>query len=188
MDSTSASLLERLRQPDQEAAWRRFVDLYGPLIYWWGRSQGLSAADASDLLQEVLIVLVNKLPDFEYDPRQRFRGWLRTITVNKARDIHRRRSARPAPTDKDLIEQVATVDAADLFEESEYRSFLVNRALDLMQSEFREVTWRAFWMQTVEGTKAADVAEKLGVPINVVYLAKSRVLGRLREELAGLME
>ena len=84
MNSTSVSLLRRLRQSDQEDAWQRFVDLYAPLIYHWGRNQGLSAGDASDLVQEVMVILVTKLPDFEYDPSKRFRGWLRTVTLNAA--------------------------------------------------------------------------------------------------------
>ena len=76
MDSTSISLLRRLRQPSPEDAWQRFVDLYAPLIFHWGRNQGLNATDASDLVQQVLSTLVIKLPEFEYDPKQRFRGWL----------------------------------------------------------------------------------------------------------------
>jgi hypothetical protein len=82
MDSTSISLLRRLRQPNQEAAWQRFVDLYAPLIFHWSKNQGLTPTDASDLVQDVLAIVVEKLPEFEYDPQRRFRGWLRTVTVN----------------------------------------------------------------------------------------------------------
>jgi RNA polymerase sigma-70 factor (ECF subfamily) len=188
MDSTSPSLLLRLRQPDQDAAWQRFVDLYAPLIFHWGRQQGLSAADAADLVQEVLAILVVKLPEFEYDPTRRFRGWLRTIAVNKARDFHRRESSRPLTGAEESIQTVAVAPAVDLFDEAEYRSFLVNRALDLMRSEFREETWQACWKQVAEGSKASDVARELGISLNMAYLAKSRVLGRLREELDGLMD
>ena len=188
MDSTSFSLLRRLQQPDHDAAWQRFVDLYAPLIFHWGKNHGLSVTDTADLVQEVLAILVAKLPEFEYDPNKRFRGWLRTITLNKANDFHRRNSVRPSSEHEETIQRAAVADEVDLFEESEYRRFLVNRALDVMQAEFRDEVWQACWKQTVEGRKAADVAQEMGLPINVVYLAKSRVLRRLREELDGLMD
>lgn len=188
MDSTSVSLLRRLRQPDQEAAWQQFVDLYAPPIFHWGKNQGLTPTDAADLLQEVLVILVAKLPEFEYDPQRRFRGWLRTITINKAKDFHRRNAARPISGYEETIQNVTVANNVDLFDEAEYHSFLVNRALELMRAEFREETWQACWKQIVEGRGAADVAQELGVPLNVAYLAKSRVLGRLREELDGLMD
>jgi len=98
MDSTSISLLGRLRLPNQEAAWKRFVDLYAPMIFNWGGTQGLNSTDAADLVQEVMTVLVTKLPEFEYDPQLRFRGWLRIVTVNTSRNMIRRKSSQPAPS------------------------------------------------------------------------------------------
>ncbi len=187
MDSTSISLLRRLRTPNQEAAWQRFVELYSPLVFHWSRCQGLATPDAADLVQEVLAILVTKLPKFEYDPNKRFRGWLRTITFNKVRDFQRRQATRPTTGNDETLQLTAAEGAIDLFEEAEYRSFLVSRALELMRSEFREEVWQACWQQVVEGKKATEVAESLGLSLNVVYSAKSRVLGRLREELAGLM-
>lgn len=188
MDSTSVSLLRRLRQPDQQAAWRRFVELYAPLIFHWGRGQGLSTADASDLVQEVMTVLLAKLPEFEYDPQRRFRGWLRTVTVNKARDLRRRQSARPAASLEDASPPAAPANGVDLFAEAEYRNFLVNRALITMKAEFPEHTWQACWKVVVEGQSAAQAARELGITENAIYVAKCRVLRRLREELAELME
>ncbi len=187
MDSTSISLLRRLKQPHQEAAWQRFVDLYAPLIYHWSRRKGLDPTDASDLVQEVLAILVTKLPEFEYDPARRFRGWLRTVTLNKTRDFQRRQASRPATGVDQNIEQIAVADDADLFGEAEYRSFLVKRALELMQAEFQETTWQACWKHIAEGRKAADVAQELGITANAVHIAKCRVMRRLREELDGLM-
>lgn len=188
MDSTSVSLLHRLREPDHDAAWRRFVDLYAPLIFHWGKSRGLSATDAGDLVQEVLATLVAKLPEFQYDPTRRFRGWLRTVTLNKANDFHRRNAVRPSSGHDDTIQRAAVAADVDLFDESEYRGFLVRRALELMQAEFRDESWQACWKHVVDGMKAADVARELGISVNMVYLAKSRVLARLREELDGLMD
>ena len=161
MDSTSLSLLRRLRQTDHEAAWERFVELYAPLIFHWGRRQGLNPTDATDLVQDVMATLVAKLPEFEFDPTKRFRGWLRTVTVNKAKDVHRRNSLQPSSGAEDTIQHVSVSIDLDLFEESEYRTFLVQRALELMQAEFRDESWQACWMHVVEGLKAAEVADKL---------------------------
>src|SRR2546423_12975097 len=96
MDTTSVSLLERLREPAQQDAWGRFVDLYTPLIYYWARRVGLPPEEAADLVQDVLTLLVQKLPEFQYDPQKSFRGWLRTLTLNKWRGNRRRR--RPVLT------------------------------------------------------------------------------------------
>jgi len=188
MDSTSVSLLRRLRQPDQEAAWKRFVDLYAPLIFHWGRNQGLNATDASDLVQEVMSILVTKLPEFDYDPKKRFRGWLRTVTVNKARDFHRRQSVRPETGLDETIQAVTVANGVDLFEKAEYESYLVNQALTTMKTEFPEHAWQACWKLVVEGQTAAQVAEKLGISENAIYVSKCRISRRLREELAGLMD
>jgi len=191
MNSTSVSLLKRLRQPQAGPAWQRFVDLYAPLIFYWARQKGLNADDASDLLQDVLATLVTKLPEFQYDPNLRFRGWLRTITVNRVIDMHRRNAIRSLLTESDstaALNRLIQADSNDLFVESEYRSLLINRALDLMRSEFQPVTWQACWLQVVEGQRAQEVAQHLNIPLNSVYLAKSRILARLRQELEGLMD
>jgi RNA polymerase sigma-70 factor, ECF subfamily len=188
MDSTSVSLLQRLRQPDQESAWQRFVDLYAPLIFRWGQTQGLNGTDALDLVQEVMATLVVKLPEFEYDPKQRFRGWLKTVTVNTARNMLRRESSRPTTSIDQTIDSVAVADSADLFEESEYCSFLAKQALRLMQTEFQERTWKACWKHVADGRTAADVGQELNISANAVHIAKCRVMRRLREELNGLLE
>ncbi|MCH8828568.1 MAG: sigma-70 family RNA polymerase sigma factor, partial [Planctomycetes bacterium] len=159
MDSTSVSLLRRLRQPNQDAAWQRFVDLYAPLIFHWAKTHGLNATDSADLVQEVMATLVVKLPQFQYDPKRRFRGWLRTVTVNKARDFQRREAARPVIDNNESIQNLAVPDAVDLFDEAEYRRFLVRRCLELMRTEFQDKSWQACWKHIIEDRRAADVAE-----------------------------
>lgn len=91
MHTTSVSLLERLRTPADEAAWRQFVDLYTPLLCHWGRRAGLQDSDLSDLIQDVFTTLVRVLPEFEYDAHKSFRGWLKTILLNRWRNIAARR-------------------------------------------------------------------------------------------------
>ena len=188
MDSTSVSLLRRLQKPNEENAWQRFVDLYAPLIFYWGRGQGLNATDASDLVQEVMTILVTKLPEFSYDPSKRFRGWLRTVTTNAARNYQRRASTRPATGAEESIQAIAVASSVDLFDEAEYRGFLAKRAMRIMRAEFQESTWQACWLHVVDGRRAADVAKELGITANAVHIAKSRVMRRLREELVGLIE
>jgi RNA polymerase sigma-70 factor (ECF subfamily) len=184
MHETPASLLERLRRPDEQAAWDRFVDLYTPLIYYWARRSGLQPHDAADLVQEVFTVLVRKLPEFTYDQHKSFRGWLRTITLNKWRE-RRRRQTVPA-VDVGRADDVPSPDGEALWE-SEYRQQVVGRALEIMCTDFRPATWKACWGVVVEGRPAAKVAAELGLTVGAVHAARFRVLARLRQELAGLL-
>lgn len=188
MNTTSVSLLERLRQPEAAEAWQRFVRLYTPLLYYWARGAGLPTDDAADLVQDVLVVLVQKLPEFAYDPSQSFRGWLRTIALNKWRERCRRFTARPDKGGDTGLSSVDDGNSAMTFDEAEYREHLVRQALQIMQSEFEPTTWKACWEVVVSSRRAAEVAAELGVSIDVVYSAKSRVLRRLREELDGLLD
>ncbi len=129
MESTSTSLLRRLRQPADRQAWSRFVELYTPLIYHWGRRAGLSAEDAADLTQEVLVLLVRKLPEFEYDRGKSFRGWLRTLTLNKWREQRRRRGVPAVNVSESALANIAEPDPAAAYWETEFRQHLVHSAL-----------------------------------------------------------
>lgn len=188
-ESTSKSLLERLKSSSDQAAWDRFVEIYAPLIYYWCRQHGVTGQEVADLVQEVLLLLVRRLPEFEYDPKQRFRGWLRTVTANRVRDLQRKQTGRdelPAGSRLDDLEDERV--ESDLFDEVEYRRFIIGRCFELMKSEFREDVWTACYMQIVENVAPSDVAQKLGISVNQVYLAKSRVLARIRMELSGLFD
>ena len=187
MHTTPVSLLQRLRQPAAEAAWSRFVELYTPLLYFWGRRVGLQEQDAADLVQDVLTVLIRKLPDFEYDRHKSFRNWLRTVTLNKWRE-NRRRSAKMPSQANEPLEEIPAPDDGGLFEETEYRRQLVKRALATMQPEFSVITWKSFTQHVVDGQPATAVAAELHIRVGTVYAAKSRVLSRLRHELAGLLD
>lgn len=186
MTPTPASLLERLRQPNAAAAWERLVLLYTPLIYSWVRRFGLQEPDAADLVQDVFVTLVQTLPTFVYDRRKRFRAWLHTVTLNKLREQHRKRSRAPVPSDLARWEEQLAAEG-ERFWEVEYRQQLMQRALTVMSRDFQPATWKAFWEQTVEGRPAAEVAAELGLTLGAVYAAKFRVLGRLRQELDGLL-
>jgi RNA polymerase sigma-70 factor (ECF subfamily) len=188
MHTTPVSLLEKLRRPGDQAPWVRFVHLYYPLIYDWARRAGAGPEDAADLVQDVLTVLIRKMPEFDYDSSKTFRGWLRTVTLNAWRR-QRRRSPRLPTEAIDLAEVDGADDPPDrAFEEDEYRRFLAFRALQVMKTDFQEATWRACWENVVEGRPADEVACELGITVNAVYLAKSRVLRRLHQELDGFLD
>jgi RNA polymerase sigma-70 factor, ECF subfamily len=106
MNTTSLTLLERLKTTDDEEAWSRFVRLYTPLLYYWCRRIGLHEQDAADLVQDVLAHLVRKLPEFKYDSVGSFRNWLRVVTVNKWRERQRKRRF-PSSINGEELEQVA---------------------------------------------------------------------------------
>jgi RNA polymerase sigma-70 factor (ECF subfamily) len=186
MGPAAASLLDRLRRPDDQAAWERFVDLYSPLVYFWAVRAGLQAQDAADLVQEVFLTLVQKLPDFRPDPTRSFRAWLRTLTLNKWRDLKRKKV--PVPVGGTLPDEPAPPQGAEALWEDEYRRHLLARAADVIQADFQPQTWQAFWGLVVEGKSGFEVARGLGLSLDAVYAAKSRVLRRLRQELAGLLD
>jgi RNA polymerase sigma-70 factor (ECF subfamily) len=183
--NTPSSLLECLRRPDGRQSWGRFVLLYTPLLYHWARRITPQDADAADLVQEVFLVLHRKLPDFSYDRHKSFRSWLRTVLLNKWRDACRRTRTMPATSDE---LEPAVPDTNLAVEEAEYRDYLVGRAFRLMRADFQPTTWQACWEHLVEGRPAAEVAAHLGLTVDAVYAAKSRVLRRLRQELDGLLD
>jgi RNA polymerase sigma-70 factor (ECF subfamily) len=186
MHTTSVTLLERLQQGVDDRAWDRFVELYTPILVGWARRCGESPEDAADMVQEVFVALVESLPDFRRQGSGAFRRWLKTILLNKVRDGQRRRARlaralaqRPAQADPD---------EADLFAEADFRQELARRALQLMQAEFTPSTWKACWETLVRGRSPGEVARELGISENAVYLARCRVLRRLRQELGDLLD
>jgi RNA polymerase sigma-70 factor, ECF subfamily len=192
--STSASLIGRVRRHDPEA-WHRLVQSYGPLVYGWGRQAGLQASDAADVTQETFRSVAKNVESFERSaPGDSFRGWLWTITRNKIRDHFRRLEKRREAHGVDLeslLRQVpetppdnpsgtGKIDGASVR--------LVRAAVDEVKGEFEPRTWQAFWRVTVEGESAMDAAAALAMSVGALYVAKSRVLRRLRQELSELFD
>jgi RNA polymerase sigma-70 factor (ECF subfamily) len=186
MVPTSPSLLERLREPEAPD-WDRFVRLYTPLLYAWVTRLGPAGADADDVVQEVFAALVQQFPTFHYDRTRRFRGWLWGVVRNKVRDYHRASAPVAAGGLSDVADRPGG-DPADELDDREYQRSVTGQALVLLQSDFEPATWRAFWETAIEGRPAAAVAAELGLTPNAVYLARGRVLRRLRAELAGLLD
>ena len=194
MTDTSASLLERLGDRGDQDAWRRLVDLYTPLINAWLRRHGVSAEDAEDLTQEVLEVVVREVSRFRHNGRVgAFRTWLRTITINCLRQSWR--SRRSAARGDRLAGLDAVLDqledpASDLSRrwDREHDQHVLQRLLELIEPEFRPATWQAFRRQVIDGAPAEAVAAELGMTVNAVLIAKSRVLSHLRRDAEGLVD
>jgi RNA polymerase sigma-70 factor (ECF subfamily) len=194
MSETSASLLERLRTRPDEPSWKRLVDLYTPLIHAWLRRYGVRPEDADDLAQEVLTVVFRELPQFEHGPRPgAFRCWLRTITIHRLRGFWRSAQYRPAATgdwavDEQLRQLEDPTSALSQRWDEEHDQHVLRRLLELIEPEFALNSWQAFRRVGLKGEAAAVVAAELGMTVNAVLLAKSRVLRRLREEARGLVD
>jgi RNA polymerase sigma-70 factor (ECF subfamily) len=187
MNSTPVSLLEQLRHSPDEASWTRFVHLYSPLLFRWARQAGLDESDAGDLVQDVFVILLKELPRFEHDPARSFRAWLKTVVLNRWRNQVKRQARAPARPGRGVLADVPAPDHS-LFEEQEYRRQLLGQALALLRPEFQSATWKAFQEHGLNGRPATVVAAELRMTIGVVYGAKCRVLGRLREHLRGLLD
>lgn len=188
--STSATLIARVRDREPEA-WSRLTQLYTPLVYGWCRKRGLHENDAADVAQEVFRAVLVHAERFHRDRLgDSFRGWLWTITRNKLHDHFRRKVAQPlAAGGTDARQRLENVPEALPLEEEDVvsgrlDSGLALRALAILQSEFEEPTWQAFWRLAVEGHPAAEIAADLGMTKGAVRQAKYRVLRRLRQEFA----
>ena len=187
MDSTSVSLLLRLRNTQEQEAWSRFVQIYAPLVESWIRPFGLPAQDAEEMVQEVFSSLIRELPKFDYDANRSFRAWLSTVTRNAVRSYLRRRGPKMMTNAADNLDGLLSDDAYQI-DAKEFREYVTQRALLVMKSDFEPATWQAFWRVVTQGESGVEVARDLGMSVNAVYVAKHRVLRRLREELEGMLE
>jgi RNA polymerase sigma factor (sigma-70 family) len=183
---TRASLLVRLRDPHDHAAWRQFVDLYAPLVYGYACKQGLQDADAADLCQDVLGVVAQAVGRLEYDPAKgAFRNWLFTLVRRKLSNWRRARRNRPdgraGAATAWLLEQYTARAAEEAEWEAEWDRRLFTWACAEARRGVTDTTWQAFWRTAVEDQPGDRVAADLGLTVAAVYRARSRVLARLKD-------
>ena len=190
---TRVSLLNRLKDGGDTQAWTAFVRLYGPVVYGFARKRGLQDADAADLMQEVMRSVARNAEKLNYDPqRGTFRGWLYTVTRNKIYNfLSAQKNRTRAVGDSANHERLESLpDRADNEAEAdwdrEYQRRMSAKAMERVQGEFQANTWQAFWGTAVEGRPAAEVGAVLHMTPGAVYVAKSRVLARLRDEVQRL--
>jgi RNA polymerase sigma-70 factor (ECF subfamily) len=176
-----------LRDARDAPAWAQFVQVYAPLVYGLARRQGLQDADAADLTQEVLQTVAGAIRDLDYDPaRGSFRGWLFTVVRSRLSNFRRRSRSHPdaASGDTDVQHMLAAVPAPDgdrPWWDQEHERRLFAWAAEQVRPTVDPSTWQAFWGTAVEGRPAKDVAATLGLSVAAVYMAKSRVLARLKD-------
>ena len=188
--ATRQTLIVKLRDPTDAGAWREFVALYDPLVYRLARRKGLQDADARDLCQEVFRAVAGAIDRWDPD-RGSFRGWLSRITRNLlvnflTRPRHQRLGSGTTSVQELLESAVAPDPSATALFEAEYRMRLFRWAADEVEDEFAPTTWRAFWLTAVEGRPPAAVAAELGLSVGAVYIARSRVLARLKKRIERL--
>ena len=155
MSTDQASLLQRLQTRTDHEAWERFAELYAPLLYFWACRLHLQAEDAADLVQEVFLALLQKMPEFRLEQHRSFRAWLRTLTHNKWCDLCRRRGAALRGADDSGLAGVSVPDAVADLCEAEYR----RQRMDLLMM----LQWwlRDIWLQTM----AKGQTELLNFPL-----------------------
>jgi RNA polymerase sigma-70 factor (ECF subfamily) len=189
LPTTRRSLLLRLADAGDRAAWGEFLEVYEQAIFRFARSRGLQPADAEDVTQRVLLAVANKVPAWNDKPeRGRFGAWIFRVTRNlAAKAWHARRlhsaSAGDSRTSQLLAEVTDSSDQGNTLFQAEYRKALFHWAAERVSDQVQEATWRAFWMTAVEGRDPATVAGELGVSTSTVYTAKCRMLMRIRGEI-----
>jgi RNA polymerase sigma factor (sigma-70 family) len=186
---TQPSLLIRLGDKQDTVAWAQFVEVYAPLVYGFARKHGMQDADAADLTQEVMRAVAGAISRLEYDPRRgTFRSWLFTVVRNKFRNYLSNKTRKQMTSGGSSVQELleAQPDRVDALEEQwdhEYDQRVFSWAVDRVKGSFTEKTWQAFWQVSVEGKNARDVAQNVGISVGAVYIAKSRVLARLKEQI-----
>ena len=185
---TSASLLLRIRDPNDTESWQLFGEVYTPIIRTFCRRRGLQATDIDDITQDVLASVAKAIRTFEYQPeRGKFRSWLATITVNKIKTFATRKKRGNEPTvditEIDVESPEVTAEWSSVFLQNVFE-----KACQRVRPHFSDQTWACFDATWIQKKPAVDVAEELGIPIHTVYVNKSRVIKRLEAEFLFLSE
>jgi RNA polymerase sigma factor (sigma-70 family) len=186
---TRATLLIRLRDASDQDAWRLFASIYTPLVYRYAMKNGLQDADAADVAQETMCNVVRAIRSFDYDPsRGSFRGWLLAVVRNALRKRFKRAQNQAAGSGdtgvQAMLQQSPDPQAdSDAVWDREYELWLFHKVANWIRGEFQSKTWEAFWKTAVEGIEVATVATELSMSPGAIYIARSRVLARIRSEI-----
>lgn len=187
---TGSTLLVLLRDPTDADAWRTFVDRYGPKVYAWCQSRKLQEADAADVTGQVLLKLAVTMRSFVYEPSKgSFRNWLRKVTTGAVNDFCSARRCWAGSGDSRVHEFLDSLEAREDLEgrlAEEFDLELLEEARARVQLRVTRPTWTAFALCAVDGRPEQNVAADLGISIAAVYMAKSRVLKMLKEEIHRL--
>ncbi len=194
MTETSASLLDRVRRQSDSQAWPRLLAVYTPLIRGWlKRDVRLKEHDADDAVQEVLSVVARRVVEFDRQRTGSFRAWLKSITVNCVRQMVRRNQRRGGGTGDSVVLEILLqledpTGRLSLQWDREHDEFVMKQLLQDVREHFTESTWTAFERVALDEASADTVAAELGITANAVFIARSRVMARLRQEAEGLID
>lgn len=185
--TTQPSLLVRIRDPLDAGAWAQFVEIYAPLVYGYLRKRSLQDADAADVAQEVMRTVSQTIGQWTYDPgRGTFRGWLLSVVNSRLTDFRRKQQRQLATMANAAAAHDAAFSntaAASAEWDRDYQRQLFHAAAQQVREDFSNSSWQAFWQTAVEGKSASQAAQRLGVSTAAVYLAKARVMARIRQQL-----
>jgi RNA polymerase sigma factor (sigma-70 family) len=187
---TSLTLLERLQKnPDDPQAWKLFVERYQPRIRGWCLTWGLQDSDADDVAQEVLVKLFAALRKFQYDPSRSFHAWLKTVTQHAWSDFVAARRRHPGQTASPIDTLSDSAEAQSDLErqiEGAFDHELLELAMHRIKGRTKPANWEAFHLTAIEGLSGALAAQKLGIPVGQVFVAKHRVQKALQDEVRTL--
>lgn len=188
---TVDSLLVRVRDPANRAAWDQFEQLYRPVIFRIARAKGLQHADAQDLVQHVLISVLSAIDRFEkQESGTRFRHWLSRVTRNAILKAISRRPRDQPIGGSEFLDVLSDLPAADPETDAlislEYRREIFRRAADRVRREVKEATWLAFELTALQQLSVERAAEVLALSTGSVYAARSRVMRRIRDAVLQL--
>lgn len=187
---THPSLLWQLRDVADAPAWERFVELYTPLVFRFVRKRGLQEADAADVAQDVMKSVAGAIRQFDYEPaRGGFRNWLFTVTRSKLSDFFEQQRRAPAALGGTEMMRYIQEQPGDIGQtewDREYRLRMFHWAAERVRTEFKTPTWEAFWRTAVNGQPVGTVANDLGLSEGAVYIARSRVIARLRQQVRSV--
>jgi len=190
---THPSLLRRIHDQRDEESWSRFVEIYAPLVYGYLRKRGLQDADAADLTQDVLGCVAGAIQAFQYDPaRGTFRGWLFTIVNNRLRRFFQEQNGQVRGSGDTHAHELLAGQPAPEHDpepewEHEYRRHLYQWAVGQVRDRFHDSTWEAFRRTTVRGEPPGEVAESLSLSVAAVYMARRRVMQRIKQLIAEVL-
>ena len=187
MDTTRASLLQRVRNPKDQQSWREFFHIYEPLLYRYARARGLGRESAEELAQQCLALLTEKMPKFVYAKEKGgFKHWLRRVANNKVNDLFKKRAV-PIAQSGDFRRPQEREPSPDELWEQQWEKRHLQYCLKLIQGEVAAHTYQAFEYHVIGGWSVTKVAEALEISVDQVYTAKSRVTRRLRTKMRELL-
>ena len=184
---TPASLLLRVRDHSDETAWEEFVQIYSPIVYEFIRRRSIQASDAADITQEVLLRLARCIKDFQYDStRGLFRDFVARIVINEIRRQIHKDGRRPHSSDL-LDHQVEETQTHSEWNEH-FQQAIFQTAMQRCQPHYSDQTWELFQRSWVSDEPIESVIKNTGCSREQVYVARSRVLKRLRQEVSVLAD